>query len=207
MNNSTTSHTSDLNPQERDFYQRFLAAHEAYAEAAWELERLAVKAKKKKENPQDAALLKAQAAADEHIAQALGRIKELVQEITRALPDAKKFGATPIRQEGLANTIQQRIERERLEASDAAHPNILKTALLNMFVEREKTTRASIYKKRFRSGFKQSAESFIQEERQKNAAWREGLLQKFAGELTPEDIALIRDAFALRMARHGEEVL
>lgn len=206
---SESSHAllDDLNPVERDFYRRFRLVYEAYNKAAWELEELVVEAKKRKGTAQGDGAGIAQTHANQALGEWLQKIQELVQEGIRTFPKIKKFGADLVGSGGLTQTLQRRIEREVLAYDDPNFIHTLQTAIINMFVEREKVTRASIYKKRFRGGFRNTAESVIQAEQKKNADWRKELLDTYTPRLSPSDLELIQNAFMLRMARHGQVVL
>ena len=197
---------SDLTPQEKEFYERFRTAHEAYEKCAWDYEYITADIKRKKAAGQPVGDLEIQRdAASSLLSAELEKIKALGKEAGNAFSAAKMFGKEVVERDGLLNTIQRQIERAVFEGSEAAYPNILKTALLNAFLKREQETRSSIYKKRFRGGFRDSAETLIAQERQKNETWREELLAKNASRLLPQDIDLLRLVFRLRMARHGME--
>ena len=196
----------DLNPKEQEFYERFRDAHEAYEMRAWDLESISADIKRNKAAGHPPGDLEARRdAATRLLGAELEKIKALGKEVGDAFGAAKTFGKEIVGRDGLLNTVQHRIERAILEGDEAAYPGILKTALLNAFLKREQDTRSSIYKKRFRGGFRNSAQSLIDEEQQKNSAWREALLTKNASRLPPDGLNTVRLIFRLRMARHGME--
>ncbi len=198
---------ADLNPEEKALYRRFRDAFEKCEQYTWELEKKTLELKRKEVTNEARAVLEtAQKDIDLKISEALAAVKILVAEAEKTMGQAKKFGRNPTGNDGLANTIQRRIEQDILENKDTAYPHILKKAILNAFMDREKTSRASIYKKRFRQGFQHSAESLIQEEQKKNAAWREEVLAAYAPLLPAEDLELLRTFFRVRMTRHGQAV-
>lgn len=188
----TTSFPDDLTPTEAELYKRFRDAFESYAKLSWDIERLNADNK-------NAAFSETNAGLTSELA----RIQILVKEAMRTLGDVKTFGQDEVGSDGLANTIQRRIERDVLRNFDADYPSMLKSAQLNEFLKREKESRASIYKKHVRRGFKSSTEELIGEEKEKNEAWRETMLSRLSELFSPEDIELIRTAFRRRMARHG----
>lgn len=198
---------SDLNPVEREFYARFRDAYEAHGTHLWKLEGAAIElCEAGGDNTRRTAIETLQKKELQLLAQRLADIQVLVKEAMSRLGGTERFGSERVGVDGLANTIQRRIERDVLETGmETAHPAILKNAMLEAFVDREKKTRSSVYKKRVRVGFKESAEAIIKREGEQNAAWREELLRKNAGRLTEDDRHLIELVFRRRMARHGME--
>jgi hypothetical protein len=203
QNVSKASPLSDLSPAEQGFYERFRDAYESYGACAWELERVNYELKKAA-NPSDLAKLEqARTAVDAKLGAELAKIQVLVAEAAKTLGEPKKFGQDFIGANGLANAIQQRIERDVLKDLDNNYPNLLKTAILNEFLAREKESRSSVYRKRFRTGFKNTAESLIEVQKNKNEKWREAVLLTHSERLGAQGAGLIREALRLRMARHG----
>lgn len=194
--------------KEQEFYNRFRQAYEAHEQRVWELERLTIDlARVRRSGKTDPEKEKKADGATKSLTGELENIQRLITEAKTLFGPEKIFMGELIIPGEFGKTVQQRIGREALGEPDGAFRHTLLTALLNDFIERERQSRSSIYKKRFRGGFKDSAEKLIGEEKQKNEQYRSKLVEKYKIILTPEEITLLYDAFRRRMARHGEDML
>lgn len=196
------------NMLEKELYSKFKNAYEAHEKRVWELEKVMARlGQAKKEGTKDSLREQQREEASALVQKELESIQQLVLEAKTALGSPTVFLEEPVDSNGLFSTIRKLVEQEAIEKGDAAFPYTFRTALLNAFLEREKQTRASIYKKHVRQGFKGSVENLIEEEQQKNEAYRKELMDKYPDLLSPGDVELFNLAFRRRMARHGEEAI
>ncbi|MDO8557703.1 MAG: hypothetical protein Q7S09_00730 [bacterium] len=200
--------SGDASQKEKELYSKFKNAYEAHEKRVWEIEKIMARlSQAKKEGRKDPERERQREEASALVQKELDVIQRLVLEAKEALGSPKSFLGESVDANGLTSTIRKLIEREAIEKADLAFPYTFRTALLNAFLEREKQTRASIYKKHVRKGFGSSVESLIEEEQQKNEAYRKQLMDKYPDLLSPSDVELFSMAFKRRMARHGEEAV
>ena len=198
----------DISQTEKELYNKFKNAYEAHEKRVWELEKVMARlGLAKKEGRRDLTKEEQRSEASTLVQKELENIQLLVSEIKTKLGSPAIFIREPISAAGIASTIRRLVEREALDKADVAFPYTFRTALLNAFLEREKQTRASIYKKHVRKGLGSSVEHLIEGEKQKNEAYRKQLMDKYPDLLSPGDVELFSLAFKRRMARHGEEAV
>ena len=199
---------NNTSQKEQEFYNKFKNVYEAHEKCVWGLEKVMARlGQAKREGRKDVLKEQQHNEASALVQKELENIQRLVTDIKTELGSPSMFMSEPVSADGLASTIRKLVERDALEKADIVFPYTFRTALLNESLEREKQTRASIYKKHVRQGFKSSVEKLIEEEQQRNEAYRKQLMDKYPDLLTPGDVELFNLAFKRRMARHGEEAI
>ena len=139
--------------------------------------------------------------------EALQNIEKLLLQLKFSIGDEKTFFNDPIDDDGVGKTLKKRIDRELLNFPDLKYKESIKTALLSLFLDKEKISKNSIYRKRLKKGFSAPIDLLIEEEKQQNAEFRKEMLQKYQKHLSEEEVKLIDYSFRRHMARHGMPVI
>lgn len=182
---------SASSPQQR-FYEQYKDAYEEHERLVWEREQLLMNLER---TQKDAIESKKLDAITAELQKALEKLKQLIF-------DSKQSGES-VYTPDLGLSMKEKSEKELLEFPSDRHQAILKSALLRKFLDQEKKSSSSVYRKRLKKGFSASVEALISEEKEKNKASREKLFQKYSTILKPEEAKLIDFTFRRRMARHG----
>ncbi|MDP3963398.1 MAG: hypothetical protein Q8Q39_02785 [bacterium] len=190
---------------ENNILQRYRQAYEEHERLVWDRERelrnQAVNYKETKlPNNQVSDIITSS------LDKALRNIEKVIGDAMEAVEGKEMFLGDRISSNGIGKILKNRTEADIFSNPDEKFASILKSALVNLFLDREKKGASSIYRRRIKKGFSAPVESLIQEEKQKNAEFRQALLKKYQKILPEEDLRLVDFSFRRRMARHGISV-